>query len=90
MRSDAEKVQYAVEVLQGAVRSGLVSQDQIAEHLAVLREGEATPVTITLNVTGSTGALRQYGSQVNTEVQRALGGLAQQAGLTIQSVEVSV
>jgi hypothetical protein len=83
-RTDAEKVQYAIDLIREAQEGGLVDAATAQRHLRELGVEElAATVTVTAQVRGDLDQLRNGNGEVTRQIEQTLGGLARQVGVTV-------
>jgi hypothetical protein len=85
MRSDADKIAYAQDLIRRAGQQGLISDADARTHLRELgaEDTREQAVTITLRVTGDVAQARALGGEVSGRVERALAATAREAGLNV-------
>lgn len=90
-RTDAEKVQYAIDLIRQAQEAGVVPAHEAARHLRELGvEEPAAAVTVIAQVRGDVDQLRNGNGEVTRQIEQALSGLAREVGLTVVTGSVRV
>lgn len=90
-RTDAEKVQYAIDLIRQAQEAGVVPAHEAERHLRELGvEEPAAAVTVIAQVRGDVDQLRNGGGGVTRQIEQALAGLGRQVGLTVVAGSVRV